>query len=922
MSTARKTITLALASILTACLTALSQTLYWCGGTSDIADGTPIPTTAAGLSGRWDATTKNWCSDTNLLTYVAWSNGDDRIAYLMPFSPAATATITQTVDVVLNQIRAPHNRVTAGDNFFYSITATNSQTITLAGFTPTLHASSANTTRALRFQSNVRLIAASGFTKTGNGQVQVFSDSPDVVGKATINGSAGTGVKIESTGKLLGITEFDVQSNGGLIVGMASGVNDRVHDAAIVRLRGHGELSPSGVASASEVVNQVILQASGVISLAAGSGAIKGRMIIAHPTAGIDRGVDGKAPLYFDANLSDAFQTDVVVSNGVPSGVLLPWAATLRSRPIQLNASTLAFEPIAVTPAPNDVTTWSGSGTSYRLEGNFIPSGPVPTVSIASLGIYHTNTAYTLTIGASDTLTLAAGQLSFSPNGGQSTTKTITGGQITSGTDELYILTGNSGANQTFTISSALVGNMSVIRGGSRTVLFSGDAMNTYTGTTYVNHGPLQLQKTVSQGAIPGDIVINAYGNLILNNAAIYNINTNANVTIREGGTLTHNNSAAQAYSGTMTFNGGTLSIGGANNSPAIIFNRPGTGIVFDNGGTLTQTVSGSTTPIQLLTDVRYDAACTNAALFTTVNPAIQYLDLTTSATTGTVTRTFDIADGAGLASATNEMVIDIPLRDAVTAPAILAKTGMGVLSLERFTGQFSGGAVVTGGTLLVNAPFTTKTVQSATTVNNSTAMTNLSSTNGLRVAQLITGTGIPAGTVISAFTSATALTMSQNSSQSTTTTRSFEACGALGTGSVVVAESGKLGGSGGVCGKVTVNTGGTLAPGSAANPLGIFTVIGSVDLSGGGALAIDLLNDTTADQVVVQGAVTLGGVLTVNPLSGYLPKVGAGPWTILTATDGVSGTFSTVPIDVSVSYTANSVIIRTKRPGTLISIY
>lgn len=906
----------ALAIALLLSLPASAATLYWAGGSADIPDGTPLPTGSANLGGTWDTTTKNWATDPQGTTYVAWSNGVDAVAWLTPFPEGnTTVTITLAADVALNQIVAPHD-VGAKDSYSqaYSITADSPRTIALIGPAPEINDSTGNITRHLQFQENVKLVAAEGFAKTGAGSVYVFSESPEVVDTVTIQGSAANGLRIGSTGALLGVDEFDV--SGGLYPYMGSGENDQIHDDAIVRLRGNGQLSPNGVAEATESIRQVVLTTSGTFDLSSGSGSPRGRLILTHPTAGIDRGPDGNGTLYFNGDTNDdIFKTDIQVLNGVPADVLLPWAATLRSRPVQYNSALQTFEPLETTAAPTDLASWT-PGTRYRIEGSYVPSGALPTLSVASLGIYNSNGGFTLAIGEGNTLTVASGQVSMMP--ASTGAKAISGGTLTSGTDELYLLTGTSSSSGYLAISSVIAGDIDVVKGGNPRVDFIGDAVNTYTGTTYVNHGTLKLSRVPDQGAIPGDLVINAGGYVMVDNmSGVKQINTNANVTIR--GTLQQNNSVGQIYSGLVTFGGGTLTLGGYGNGA--VFNRPGTGIVFADGGTLTQTYSGQGVPMNILTDVRYEASCTNPALFTSVNATAQKLTLTTTAA-GPATRRFDVADAVGLDPASPEMVIDLPLAcpgsNSGIVPVVLVKTGTGTLAFERLSGEFYGSAIVSNGTMLVNGPYASQTVQSATTTHQSTTMSGLTTTEDLYVSQPISGPGIRQGTRIASITDATSVKLTQYALASTEP-RTFEACGALGMADVTVAPGGTLGGTGGVGGDVTVAAGGVVNAGTPAAPVGTFAIGGALDLSVG-TLKVDIADETSCDLVQVEGDLLLGGFVEPTLLDGFNPAVGE--WTIATYSGEATGTLvAPARFKVVVDAGNQRVLLRKSAAGTIMLV-
>ena len=86
--------------------------------------------------------------------------------------------------------------------------------------------------------------------------------------------------------------------------------------------------------------------------------------------------------------------------------------------------------------------------------------------------------------------------------------------------------------------------------------------------------------------------------------------------------------------------------------------------------------------------------------------------------------------------------------------------------------------------------------------------------------------------------------------------------------------------------------SGGTLAPGNAANPTGTMTITGNLAFQSGAAYQVQV-TPTTAASTRVSGTATLGGA-TVNAVfadGNYISKT----YTILTAAGGVSGTFGSL---------------------------
>lgn len=121
---------------------------------------------------------------------------------------------------------------------------------------------------------------------------------------------------------------------------------------------------------------------------------------------------------------------------------------------------------------------------------------------------------------------------------------------------------------------------------------------------------------------------------------------------------------------------------------------------------------------------------------------------------------------------------------------------------------------------------------------------------------------------------------------------------------------------SDGVIGGVTVN-GGTLYPGSSTSTL---TVNGNVHLGAGGTYLVSAETTGASSKIVANGTASLGGTLQVMAGSGVFAP--ATSYAILTATGGVSGTFSTIATDLafltpSASYGSNAVTLILTRNDT-----
>lgn len=217
-----------------------------------------------------------------------------------------------------------------------------------------------------------------------------------------------------------------------------------------------------------------------------------------------------------------------------------------------------------------------GNGTFTRtLSGNSTPT----TGQVAAVNGGFAAKGGTLTInfgGAGATVSLSTGNSRFGGN--------LVFGSATA--DSKVIVVNPLGLNtltRTFTVNSGVGGDSAelqgAISGGDATdgIIKEGagllilSAANTYTGTTTINAGTLQLGSGGSTGSINGTSGIINNGALALNRTGTLNISTaisGTGVVTQTGSSLT-NVSGANTYSGGTNVNAGTLSFLNTGAKPA-----------------------------------------------------------------------------------------------------------------------------------------------------------------------------------------------------------------------------------------------------------------------------------------------------------------------------------------------------------------
>ena len=888
---------------------AQADVLHWGGGHADLADDTALPTTGDAFSGVWNATTKNWATSPAPGTYGAFVQGAlaDLGYVYMTTDSGKSAVITNESDLVLSGLMS----VTAGNNFNQRITlkAPSPRTITFTGDEALVYAFATDTTRGLSVESSVSFAGSAPWLLTSPLGVFITKSS------ANVNSGAmnlqGGGEFTLSDGAMPLVPEWNLA--GQLFLGASSqsvtapilrvycsssGSKNMFKDDAVFTLNnGHFSLmlSDNATTPTTETLGKLVLEPNGTLSLSAlyngvenpGTVELNPTLTLSDPTCGIDRGESGRGALIvavpdqiFSWNKGMARgrpTADVVVSNGVATGTLLPWIPTTCSEFMQVNPGTKILEPVPSTLAPADPNTWA-SGGNYRCGTNsaWVSTATLTNnLAINSLGFWLKTSNGTLTIDTGKTLDISSGGLTRHNSSGVYVTTTITGGALTSSSGQLVITSGNYGG---LTINSAITGSgMELIKAGGGITLAGADS-NTYDGTTYVS-GALTVNKTGSAVAIPGDLVILPGGRFGASGNAP--ISSTSAVTIQEGGVWSQGSSAT-THGAPITIEGGCYYL--QNVYPS--FSVSGTGLHF-NGGRITH-YSSANGGINLQTDVNYASSATRQARWEQLygNTGLFTVKLNGAR------RTFDVADSATLPTALPEMVVDTRIADGFPAGGSIRKSGTGVLQFTD-NNTYTGGTVVDGGTLRVStisAPALSGLAASCSSASSALTF-NLPVATNLVIRQVVrsaSNTGLTASKnvtdVLNPFQvvlTGTGGTARPTDIQADAVSRS----GSLGTGAATV-NAGTLKIDPGIdlANAVTVNAGGTIDASGAT--------IGSLTVNGGTVAATP-----SAGALSASGAVSLTN--TALTLTGNVDNA---PMTLLSA-GSITGKFASIPEKVSVRY-------------------
>ena len=381
---------------------------------------------------------------------------------------------------------------------------------------------------------------------------------------------------------------------------------------------------------------------------------------------------------------------DVLFSGSTPnsySGTTFVTAGTLR-----LNKRRLIIgEVVGVTSIPGDVQIGSGSGADIMqlLFENQIANtanvrlrmdSALPSIAQLILNGFD-ETIGSITIGGG-VITGGGGILTL--NGdvdmlSSSLISTINSDvNLGAGTHTISVTTNS--ANPDLEIIGAISGTGDIVKAGLGTLAFGGSTANTYTGSTTVNEGVLQLSKT-NGFAMAGPLIIGQSAAAAPSDIVRYSRNNQLSVgtaiTVNSSGILDLNNFVDDI--GGLTLVGGTVQSGG--------------------GGTIQ--LRGNVTAIGIPHGFNFDQALITGNLDLGVN-----------------NRTFTVNNDLFLQG----IPTDLAVTADITGTGGIIKTGAGELLLAG-TSTFSGATTVNQGKLIVGSATGLGTTVSGTTVNNGASL-------------------------------------------------------------------------------------------------------------------------------------------------------------------------------------------------------
>jgi autotransporter-associated beta strand protein len=344
----------------------------------------------------------------------------------------------------------------------------------------------------------------------------------------------------------------------------------------------------------------------------------------------------------------------VIATNTNTNGMIGAWL-TVGNNDWAVNdgANNIIPMPSASYQAENNPANWQ---TNANVTQSTSFSGTLPaSVTINSLR-FNTSGAQTVTVAGGQTLTLDSGGIVVT---GTSGNPTITGGNLTTGSqlpDELVAIIGGG---KTLTINSTIANNspsnaLTFNKLGSGTVVLSG--ANTFTGGVILNTGTINvmgataLASAGSPSPLGSDGLISMGGpnSVLLVGSTNFSgsLNFNRNFQFNEGvQTLQINATAANStisLGGTVTGTGGVVKGGNASATLLIPGAKDFSGVVLANTGMISvDTIAPNGTPSGLGTGTMDSRVILG-------NGAAGTLEFTGNASVSTSERTLQASNGSG----------------------------------------------------------------------------------------------------------------------------------------------------------------------------------------------------------------------------------------------------------------------------------
>ena len=755
--------------------------------------------------------------------------------------------------------------------------------------------------------ASIKSLAGTGAVQLGT-QTLTFTAASDTF-SGVISGS-GNIVLLSGTQTLTGANTYSgstLISGGTLRLGQ-SAITNNITDNATLSFYSSSTIAMTGVVSGTGAVTQTGTGTTTITAVQTYTGAT----VISSGTLALS----ASGSILASSGLTDNGTFDISAATGGASIVSLSGNGT-----VQLGTQTLTLTNASGSFSGNI----AGSGDVILVAGKETLSG---TSSFTGLTTIASGTLYLTSVNA---LSASSGiidngvlDISGVTSSGLVLSTSITSlagsGTVTLGTKTLIL----TNADDSFSGTISGAGNLT-ISGGTETLT----GANTYTGTTSITAGILVLS---GAGSLAATSTVQDNGTFDISAASSSAVigSLSGSGTVALGANSLNLTLASTVFSGTITgtggvtVSGGTQILSGSNNYTGGTTISAGTlqiGNGLAAGSILGDVVDNGTLAFDRSDTSTFAGVISGTGAVTQIAGGTTILTAANSYTGGTTISvgTLQIGNGGTSGSITGNVVdngtLALNRADAVTfAGAIsgtggLTQAGIGVLTLTGVNTYSGATTINTGATLVLGS---SASIAASSVVDNGTfdvsaattpQVTSLAGTGLVRLGAQTLQLTNASGTFSGVIAGTGGLTIS-GGTQTLTGVNSY-------TGPTRVSV-GTLAGTGTVS-SVTVDKGATLAPGVAGK--GTLNINGALTMNSGSTYLVNL-SSASSSSLSVSGAAALGGTLSVASTDGtYL--LGQ-KMTVLTAAGGITGSFSSAPIQSSgaqfsstVSYDANDVYLQ-----------
>ena len=553
-----------------------------------------------------------------------------------------------------------------------------------------------------------------------------------ISGNGTLDGTATGGTNGNGTGSAFGGGIF-YQGTDGTTSTLNVGASNQTFSSAIADYIGSGGTNPNGGATASDQGGSLGLTKSGggTLTLAAANTYTGGTLVAAGTLqTAVQDAIDPGTAVDVETNLNvDGFQQDfgvlsgngTIIDNGTATqlNVGVGNASSTFTGLLEDGTGTLSLGKMGTgTFILTNANTYTGTTTisagTLQLGNGGTKSAIANTSSIVdngTLAFDHSDTETTIAqiSGTGSVTQIGSGTTILTANNTYTGSTTITAGTLQLGNGGTFsTINGTSGVIDNgalvFDHSDVETTNLSVSGTGSLRQIGSGTTIltnnSTYTGTTTISAGTLQLGNGGFNSTISGTSAIVDNGALVFDRADSETTTApiSGNGSLSQIGSGTTVLTGTNTYTGSTTISTGTLQLGNGGTTGSI----DGTSGVLDNGRLVFDHSDTETTNLlisgtgSLVQGSLGTTILTNNSTYTGTTTIIGTLQLGNGGFNSTISGTSSITDNGSLVFDTRDTETTKAL---ISGNGAVSQIGSGTTILSG-NNTYSGGTTIYGGTL------------------------------------------------------------------------------------------------------------------------------------------------------------------------------------------------------------------------------